>query len=313
PSYSFDVTSTEMSREVLPGTTATFTFKLRNMGNLSDTYILTALTSLPSGWTYDISKETVTLEEDEQITIGISIIVPDDSAGSLEGTVTLTIKSTGSQESEILNFNVNTVEEQNKFVLLELITSANCVYCPFAENAMEDILLYYPGKVVVLEYHVNDALQTSFSSERISKYSVGGYPVAMIDGNKKISGGNSNTYNEYASAVELNLAEDLLVRIQATMTDSVLEPGKKVINALIKPQGIDSSTSVDVVFVSYRNGVSISSKTYNYVTIDGFETRISSFDGIESVTVTLDVPDDGGVVIIVQDSETNEVYQCVML
>ncbi|HPR41197.1 MAG TPA: hypothetical protein PK718_01450, partial [Candidatus Methanofastidiosa archaeon] len=317
PSYSFDVTSTEMSREVLPGTTTNFTFKLMNMGNLSDTYDLSATSSLPSGWTYKLSKESVTLEEDGQITIGVSIVVPEDAPGSIEGTVNLEIMSRGNRDTEAMNFNVSTVEEQNKFVLLEVFTYIGCPYCPYAEKAAEDLLINYPGRIVVLEYHgMGDSFETAFSSERGSKYAVGGYPSAMIDGNRKVKGGNSNTYNEYVSFVEPLLDDEPLVRIQATVSDSTLSPGEKDINVIIKPQGLDSYTSVNVIFVTFRNGLSLpnhASNVYNYVVVDGFESRISLLNKTEDVTITMDIPEDGGVVIIVQDADTKKVYQSIVV
>jgi len=316
PSYSFDVTSSELSKEVLPGTTANFTFKLRNLGNLSDTFDLVATASLPTGWSYELSKEEVTLQEEGQVTLGLSIIVPDNSPGSFEGTVNLVITSRGSQDTDSVKFTVNTVEEQNKFILLELFTSVNCVYCPFAEKAVEDLLVNYPGKIVVIEHHINDSLQSDFSGDRYQKYVGGGYPTAVIDGTKKIAGGSSNTYTQYASAIDQRLDEDLLVKINATISDSVINPGMKTINALIKPEGLSPDTMVEVHFVTYRNGVSPAShpsKVYNYVSFEAYKSVISSLDEIESVTVTLDIPEDGGIIIIVQDSETNKVYQSIML
>jgi len=316
PSYSFDVTSNELSKEILPGTDANFTFKLRNMGNLTDTFDMDVTASLPTGWTYFVSKDSVTLGEGEQITMGLSISVPDESPGGLEGTVNLVISSVGSGETEAIRFTVNTVEEQNKFILVELFTSENCVYCPFAEKAVEDLLVNYPGRIVVLEHHINDSLASNFSSDRYVKYVGGGYPFSIIDGTKKIIGGSSNTYNEYAYAIDQRLEEEPLVTINATVSDSVINPGMQTVNALIKPEGLDPSATVQVIFVTYSNGLSTSghsSKVYNYVSIEGYTSAIGSLESIENVTVNIDIPDDGGVIIIVQDTETNRVYQSVIL
>ena len=316
PTYAFDITSSELSKEVLPGTTTNFTFKLRNLGNLTDTYDLIPTVSLPSGWEYSVSKDTVTLASEEDITLGLSIIVPDDSAGNLEGNVNLVLESEGNNDIQSINFTVTTVTEQGKFILAELFTSVNCTFCPFAENAMEEILKDYPGKVILLEHHINDSMAIDFSSERGVKYTIPGYPVAVFDGVKKEAGGSSNTYNEYVAIVDDLIDEEPLVRINITTSDSLINPGMTSINAYIKSEGLGSNIPLDVLFVTYRNGISPqghSSKVYNFVSVEGLKTTISSLDSIETITVTMDIPDDGGLVVFVQDSDSNKVYQCVMI
>lgn len=313
PSYGFDVTVSETSKEVLPGTSNNFTFKLRNLGNLTDTYTIVATSSLPTGWTYNLSKQSATLAREGQVTIGLTIDVPDSSPGDLDGIVNLVITSQGNQDVETIRFTVSTVVEQGKFILVELITSYNCTFCPFAEKAVEDLMDTYPGKIVVLEHHINDQLATTFTSERAVKYVFIGYPVAIIDGTKKVPGGSTNTYNEYANAIENIIDEEPLVSVNATVSDSIVNPGLKTIQTLIKSNGLPANTELDILFVTYRNGVSIGSKIYNHVSVEGYESVLTSLDNIENITVSLDIPDDGGVVIIIQDADTNKVYQAILI
>jgi len=316
PSYAFDIVSSEVSKDVLPGTTTNFTFKLVNQGNLTDTYYLATRPTMPTGWEYAITKDQVTLASGSQITIGLSITVPEGSAGELEGIVDLDLQSEGSGESETMKFSVKTMEDQEKYILVELFTSVNCDYCPAAENAIEDVIEDYPGKIIVLEHHLNDSLSSEISSQRGMKYTIGGYPIAIFDGVKKDSGGTSETYNKYVRIIDQLVDEELLVRINLTVSESITNPELFTVTALIKSEGLGSNVPLDILFVAYRNGVSpigYNSRIYDHVSVKGLKSTISSLDSVETISVTMDIPEDGGVVVFVQDSSTNKVYQCVMI
>ncbi len=308
PTYGFDLLVGDHSKVVLPGSTTSYTFKIRNQGNSSDTYDLQAVPVMPYGWSVELSKTSVTIRQGEEMTIGVSIKVPESAAPNQSGIVNVNIVSAGNQETKNQNFEVTTAEGQNKIVLVELFTSVNCTFCPYAENAVEQLLFDYPDNYIALEYHLNDSLNITFSSSRAGLYSIPGTPTSMFDGTRKEAGGSPLTYNKYVTKTQDLIQEELQLRIDLSLSESSV-PGHTNVNAVIKSTGLPAGKDLDVFFVTYSNGVSSGSKTFNHVVVDGAKRTLTSFDNIENITLAFEIPEDGGIVVFVQDRSTKKVYQ----
>ncbi len=315
PTYGFELLSNEQNRVVLGGTMTTFTFKIRNVGNSSDTYTIIEQVAFPSGWESTVSKRELTIAPDDAVTVGVTITIPDDALPSLKGISTVSVISAGSDETSTARFEVSTAARQSKVVLLELFTSVNCGYCPYAEQAMEQLLLEYPGKVVALEYHLNDEFVKRYTETKAAVYGMSGTPQAMFDGNRKVPGGSGNTYSEYVTKLLNLINEELKVRIDVASTSSE-EPGMRDVTVVLKNMGLPPTADLEVFFVAYSNGLSPRNnrtKVYNYVVIDGTSRHLGTLDNMTTLNMTLEIPSDGGLVIYVQDKDTRTIYQSIMI
>ncbi|MHC1605034.1 MAG: hypothetical protein ACXQTP_03585 [Candidatus Methanofastidiosia archaeon] len=315
PTYGFDIAVGENSKMVVGGTITFFVFKIQNMGNSEETFDINAVKSIPAGWEATLTKEEATISPGDETTISISIKTPTDALPNQKGTVFVTVTSQGNEESKTANFEVSISAQQNKFVMVELFTSVNCTFCPFAENAADDLLQNYPDNFIILEYHLNDSMQTTFSRNRGAFYGIEGTPICMFDGFRKVKGGSSNTYGEYVQKTEDLRNEELLIRIDLDVTESAFSPGMETITAMLKPQGLSTQNNLEVFFITYRNGISPQnkpSKVYNYVVQESYSKIISPLDTITSVSTTLNIPEDGGVVVYVQDTVTGKIYQATV-
>lgn len=315
PTYGFELLSSEQSRVVLSGTINTFTFKIRNVGNAADTYILTETGAMPPGWNAMMSKTEVTIPAGESATVGVTVSVPEDALASLKGISSVRIVSEGNDEAKTATFEVTTAAQQTKVVLLELFTSVNCGYCPFAEHAMEQLLLEYPGKVIALEYHLNDQFSIPFSRAKASYYGLAGTPQAMFDGYRKEAGGTGQTYANYVSKLVSLMNQELQLRIDVSLSPSDT-PDVKTVSVVLKNLGLPASTELEIFFVSYRNGLSptgSTTKVYNYVVTDGTSRVLTSLDSITTMNMNLAVPSDGGIVIYAQDRATKHIYQAILV
>ncbi|RZN50448.1 hypothetical protein EF808_00260 [archaeon] len=314
PTYGFELNIEERSKVVLPGSSTTYLFQVQNNGNAADTYALQPVPSLPSGWTYEISKREVTVSPGGNVTVGVTIIVPEGAQPNQRGVVNVTVISSGSQRSQNASFELMTAQRQQKRVFVELFTSANCTYCPAAESALHDLLDNYPDDVVAIEYHLNDSFNNIFSNERASFYTMGGTPQSMFDGIRNIKGGSGSTYAQYEAATESLLDDTLKVRLDLSVTPSVMDPSKMNVEAFIKPLDNTVPSELNVFFVVYENGLSPpgSSKVFYHVAIEGHRRTVSQFDPTGSVSLALTIPEDGGVVVFVQDPITKRVYQAAV-
>lgn len=317
PSYGFEILATETSKVVLPGGSTTFIFKVRNVGNTSDNYTISAGDTLPAGWAYELSKSTISVEDGDEVTVGLTVSTPDSAPAELEGPLTLTFRSAASSDIETQSFMVTIAESQDKLILIELFTSVNCTFCPFAEEAVEMLTGTYPNKFVVLAYHTNDSFQNDMSSIKFGSYTLPGNPSVVFDGTKKVVGGTTESYEKYVAKVGELIGEQPLVRIEPiSITDSVTVQGKKLVRVLLSPQGSALENQLNVYFVAYRNGISpatIQSKVYNHVVTEGEVKTISGLADDMTVSAEISIPEDGGLVVFVQDRTTNKVYQSIVI
>jgi hypothetical protein len=81
------------------------------------------------------------------------------------------------------------VEPTGRIVLAELFTFARCVYCPFAEHALDSLSEEYNDSLAVIAYHrrvVGDTLSPSYIAVRESLYEIESSPTVIFDGVNKV-------------------------------------------------------------------------------------------------------------------------------
>jgi len=77
-------------------------------------------------------------------------------------------------------------------VLFEIATGTWCQYCPGAAMGADD-MVNSGHDVSIIEYHSGDEYENTVSGERVSYYSVPGYPTTRVDGVIEMVGGNATT------------------------------------------------------------------------------------------------------------------------
>lgn len=80
----------------------------------------------------------------------------------------------------------------DRVVVLEKATGGWCTWCPSAAQGAEELIAAHPGEVLVVAYHNGDPFVTAEGNQRISFYSVSGYPSAYFDGVIPAIGGSSS-------------------------------------------------------------------------------------------------------------------------
>ncbi|MEA2055117.1 MAG: hypothetical protein U9O96_08465 [Candidatus Thermoplasmatota archaeon] len=93
--YGVDV-SAEGGKEGKPGDTVTYSFTIRNTGDLRDSYNLSVI----SAWAASLDKQFITLEPGESGDVSASVEIPLDAENGSANTLTLTAQSRGSSKSD---------------------------------------------------------------------------------------------------------------------------------------------------------------------------------------------------------------------
>ncbi|MEO0206504.1 MAG: Omp28-related outer membrane protein [candidate division WOR-3 bacterium] len=77
------------------------------------------------------------------------------------------------------------IEPANRIVLAEFFTFARCVYCPYAEEALDSLLTEFKDSLAVIAYHrrmLGDTLSPDYVAVRESLYSIQTSPIVVFDG-----------------------------------------------------------------------------------------------------------------------------------
>ncbi len=95
-------------------------------------------------------------------------------------------------------------EPAGRIVLAEFFTFARCVYCPYAEEALDSLSKEYGDSLAVIAYHrraLGDTLSPSYVAVRESLYSIQTSPIVVFDGLHKVQTekpeDNYPTYKNY--------------------------------------------------------------------------------------------------------------------
>lgn len=120
--------------------------------------------------------------------------------------------------------------EEDRVVLLELFTGAQCPPCVAADVAFDAVVeSYQPSEVVALQYHLHipgpDPLTTEDSNARQSYYGVRGTPSTYFNGEDLAGGGGSMSgaegkYAMYRSIINERIASEAQAKIDLQVTRS---------------------------------------------------------------------------------------------
>jgi thiol-disulfide isomerase/thioredoxin len=87
-------------------------------------------------------------------------------------------------------------------VVAELFTASWCGYCPYADDALGTLATEKGiDNFVPIAWHSSssDPFYTTEAAARLSYYGVTGYPTCVFDGEYRVVGGSTSTYNNYLS------------------------------------------------------------------------------------------------------------------
>lgn len=193
---------------------------------------------------------------------------------------------------------------QNKTVLAELFTGAECPPCVAADFAFDKLSEYYPkNNLAILEYHLHipgpDPMTNPDTWERYEDYGASfGTPTVFIDGQEKIIGGGpsyltANRFNVYKYAIGKNIDEEPGVFISG----SAKRDGK-IINVDVKVEkqtkdNPDVSLRLALVEnqVDYTGSNGVSKHIYVVRDLDESiaEKRLEFINGKEEASVVFDL------------------------
>lgn len=80
-------------------------------------------------------------------------------------------------------------EPAGRIVLAEFFTFARCVYCPYAEDALDSLSKEFGDSLAIIAYHrrmLGDTLSPSYVAVRESLYSIQTSPIVVFDGLYKV-------------------------------------------------------------------------------------------------------------------------------
>lgn len=203
-----------------------------------------------------------------------------------------------------------------RVALAELFTATWCGFCPFATQALNELLDEYGStRLLVLQYHPegSDVFGTAESQARVGYYGIGGYPTAVFDGINQHSGGGISTYDSYKAEIDNELLRPAEVSISLTgvLTDFIVS---------VTPSNSIQRTSAKLQFVVYEDNIAYEAS--NGESLFRFTVRtvlneeaVALVPG-QTISVGRDfVPDAGwngsnlGLVVFVQKDDTHEVLQ----
>lgn len=114
-------------------------------------------------------------------------------------------------------------EPGNRIVLAEFFTFARCVYCPYAEHALDSLLNEYRDSLAVIAYHrraLGDTLSPPYVVVRESLYSIQTSPIVVFDGLHKIQTEKpEDDYPVYKNCIisERSRKTNLRLRLESTL------------------------------------------------------------------------------------------------
>ncbi|MCX7994157.1 MAG: Omp28-related outer membrane protein [candidate division WOR-3 bacterium] len=220
------------------------------------------------------------------------------------------------------------IEPGDRIVLAEFFTFARCVYCPYAEHALDSLLKEYGDSLAVIAYHrraLGDTLSPPYVAVRESLYNIQTSPIVVFDGLQKIQTEKpEDNYPVYKNCIisERNRKTKLRLNLESTLKGDVVS---LKVNIVVIDSIKDSEHRLFIVLVEdsvFFKQVGAPDSIFYFV----MRKMIPDAKGI---TVNLVYPDSLieerncliqsnwnvnklGVVAFVQDMETKEVIQAVV-
>ena len=223
----------------------------------------------------------------------------------------------------------------DRVVLVELLTATWCLYCPNAEQAIDELIDELgPGNLCVIAYHDTpelDELATEETASRIEWYTEdpefplepGARPTVVFDGVRFSQGAETveQAKSEYRFEIETRSQQGspISLRIEGSLsppTGSLAVTAKAEDQLPVGPVILHFAVVEDDVFSLGR-----SSNWFDFVVRDLLDSEVLALTGIGDSTVverqiSIDEswePDNLDVVVFAQDSVEKEVIQSVRL
>ncbi len=126
-------------------------------------------------------------------------------------------------------------EPANRIVLAEFFTFARCVYCPYAEEALNSLSKEFKDSLAIIAHHrrvLGDTLSPSYVAVRESLYSIQTSPVVVFDGLYNVQTQNPEddypTYKNYITS-ERSKKTSLRLNIEKEIDGSIVSLKVKVV------------------------------------------------------------------------------------
>ncbi len=98
-------------------------------------------------------------------------------------------------------------------ILVEVITGTWCPNCHYAEEALQQLKLEYGDSLYYMDYHWNDVLDVG-AIELIQYYGMNySAPQSMFQGQINVTGGGTETYDQYLNTFTTLVGEDALAQL----------------------------------------------------------------------------------------------------
>lgn len=100
-------------------------------------------------------------------------------------------------------------------VLVESFTGISCHNCPYAEEALQQLKQEYGDAFYYVEHHWGDVLDIG-ATDLMQYYKMmsDGIPQSMFQGQYKVTGGGSDTYDQYNNTLTVLFDVDALVELK---------------------------------------------------------------------------------------------------
>uniref|UniRef100_A0A7V1EHW1 Omp28-related outer membrane protein n=1 Tax=candidate division WOR-3 bacterium TaxID=2052148 RepID=A0A7V1EHW1_UNCW3 len=109
-------------------------------------------------------------------------------------------------------------EPAGRIVLAEFFTFARCVYCPYAEEALDSLSKEYGDSLAVIAYHrraLGDTLSPPYVAVRESLYSIQTSPVVVFDGLHIVQTEKpEDDYPTYKNCIDVERGDTTFLRLQ---------------------------------------------------------------------------------------------------
>ncbi len=286
-------------------------------GLFSSMLLLVSVQFLSSGCT---QVSTTTTSTTTTTTATTSTSLGTSTTTTTEGTTTTT--AAGATTTTASGSTTSTTAGSTSHVVLaEVFTATWCYWCPYADRGIERLATEEGSdKIIVLEYHVNDAYAADGVSAVTSKYGVAGYPSVMFDGIVSKVGANPDSgdgtdydqlcYDAYSAVLSARTTLDATVSISATLSvaNRVASVSATVTNLGDNPLSdlvIHSVIYEDLEEAEYLFVVRDIMYTQEVTTLSAGASQLYSSN---SATLTSEADVNNiAAVIFVQDSNTNQV------
>ena len=208
PDHDFSAVSIDNPVYLQSMTPTAFSATIKNTGLNSDIANVTCEIRDYSGNLLNTeSISGITLQSWTSTTVNFSPFNLPNAEAIYKVRVYTSMVSDMNHENDTIEKTFYTYTHERDFVLLEVGTGTWCTYCPGAAMGADD-LVTNGKKVAVVENHNGDIYAYTASDARNSYYSITGYPTAIFDGIKKLTGGdhNNSLYTSYLPIYENRIA-----------------------------------------------------------------------------------------------------------